>query len=172
VHGQTSDPMPWSVTAQWKTLAKVMTFERHLVAAGDTVMVGIIYQGKVRESDLVRQQLTQAIDALPNVGGLAYDHVTIDIEDVGTLATQLRQSRVDVLYIAPVRALDVADIAAICHNMGHITLTGVPRYVAKGVAIGMDMKGDSLELLVNRRAIRQASADLSSRVLALARIVD
>ena len=106
------------------------------------------------------------------VGGLAYDHVTIDIEDVGTLATQLRQSRVDVLYIAPVRALDVADIAAICHNMGHITLTGVPRYVAKGVAIGMDMKGDSLELLVNRRAIRQASADLSSRVLALARIVD
>lgn len=172
VTAQTQDHMPLSVAVQWETLAKVMTFERRLVQIADTVVVGIVYQGRVRESDLVRIELERAIDELSVAGGLSFGHRVIDIGDGSDLEAQVRDAPIDVIYIAPLRAVGADRVARLCHEAGLLTMTGVPRYVDQGVGVGVDLTGTRLALLVNLNAVRRSGTELSARILALSRIVD
>jgi hypothetical protein len=47
----------------------------------------------------------------------------------------------------------------------------VPRYVETGLAIGVDMKGERPEIVINLAASRAEGADLTAHLLKLARLV-
>ena len=47
----------------------------------------------------------------------------------------------------------------------------MPRYVEGGLAIGVDMKGDRPEIVINLAASRAEGAELNAHLLKLARVV-
>jgi hypothetical protein len=52
------------------------------------------------------------------------------------------------------------------------TVTAVNEYVIAGAAVGLDLRGDHAEIVVNLPAARAEGSDFSSQLLRLARIVE
>lgn len=154
---------------------RILSFDRGLAArAADGIVIGIVHQGKFRQSLNEREAIAAALSERDSISiaGRRVQVTTIPIDiDVVDLAPTLAKEHVDLLYVAPLRAVDIASIAAVSESAHVPSLTGVPAYVRAGLAIGLDVKKERPEIVINLAAARAAGADFNSQLLQLATIV-
>jgi uncharacterized protein DUF4154 len=166
--------VPVPVAAQIPILVKILNFDRNLPErAGGRLVVGVLFQSRYRTSANVADQVCPALQTLPAgaLGAMELACVAIDLDATPALDSALRRKQVDVLYVSPLRAVPLEDVMAVSRAGGITTLTGVPRYVETGLAIGLDMKGERPEIVINLAASRAEGADLTAHLLKLARVV-
>lgn len=157
------------VDVQFSLFYRILTYDRNLEqrTAGGLV-IGIVFQPDVRASVLAKDEAMR--QAVPGGVGFAVHMVPIALgsdTDIGQAATE---AGCKVLYVTPLRAVDVTALAAASRARGILTFTGVPEYVPAGVAVGIGLKGDRPEILVNLAAARGGGADFSAQLLRLARV--
>jgi len=166
--------VPVPVAAQIPILVKILNFDRSLPErAGARLVVGVLFQSRYRTSANVADQVCPALQTLPAgaLGTMELACVAIDLDATPALDSTLKRKQVDVLYVSPLRAVPLEDVMAVSRAAGITTLTGVPRYVETGLAIGLDMKGERPEIVINLAASRAEGADLTAHLLKLARVV-
>jgi hypothetical protein len=162
------------VAIQVPILVKILNFDRNLAGrAGARLVVGVLFQNRYRTSANVADEVCRALQVLPAgaLGAMELSCVAIDLDATSALDSALKQNRIQVLYVSPLRAVPLGDVTAVSRAAGITTLTGVPRYVETGLAIGLDMKGERPEILINLAASRAEGADLTAHLLKLARLV-
>jgi len=165
------------VAVQVPILAKTLGFDRSLPErAGGRLVVGVLFQSRYRTSANIAEEVCRSLGALPPgalgaLESLERSCVALDIDGKASLDAMLRQHRVRVLYVSPLRAYPLENVFALTRAEGITTLTGVPRYVEGGLAIGVDMKHDRPEIVINLAASRAEGADLNAHLLKLARVV-
>ncbi len=165
------------VAVQIPILVKVLNFDRKLPErTGGRLVVGVLYQSGFRASANIADEVCRQIAELPaGALGALPDHpitcLAIDLDAISLLDSALRQRQVQVLYVSPLRATPLRDVITASRAMRVTTVTGVPRYVESGLAIGVDMKGERPEIVINLAASRAEGADLTSHLLKLARVV-
>jgi hypothetical protein len=162
------------VAVQVPILVKILNFDRNLAGrAAGRLVVGVLFQSRYRTSANVADEVCLALRVLPAgaLGAIELSCVAIDLDATSALDSALKRNRVQVLYVSPLRAVPLADVTAVSRSAGITTLTGVPRYVETGLAIGLDMKGERPEILINLAASRAEGADLTAHLLKLARLV-
>jgi hypothetical protein len=76
-----------------------------------------------------------------------------------------------VLYVAPLRAVAIEEIIAISRARKITTLTGVPEFVEKGIALGVALRAERPLILVHLASARAEGADFNSQLLKLARVL-
>ncbi len=168
-------PVPMDMQIQ--IMVKILNFDRKLPERlGDRLTVGVLYQGRYRTSANVGGEVCRTFMGLPQsaLGALESLQITcvgLDLDQVSDLAATLKRERIQVLYVSPLRAYSLDDVVAVTRAADITTLTGVPRYVETGCAIGVDMKGDRPEIVINLPASRAEGAELNAQVLKLARVV-
>ena len=170
VTGTAGQEMPVPVAVQWAILSKVLTYDRHLAKPGKEAVVGVLYQPQVRSSVRVKDELTAVIAQLEQPVPMHFSCTAIPYTSAADLHKALEA--VDVLYLAPMRSLDLAAIAIQSRERGKVTVTGVPAYVELGVAVGIDLLGGKPRVLVNLEAAKGAGADFASGLLNIAKIVN
>ncbi len=165
------------VAVQMPIMVKILSFDRKLSArAGGRLVIGVLFQGRYRASAHVAEDVCRSLDAMP-VGALGSlqtlerSCVAIDLDDTPALDAALKRLGVQVLYVSPLRAFPLDAVFAASRAARITTLTGVTRYVETGLAIGVDMKGDRPEIVINLAASRAEGADLTAHLLKLARVV-
>jgi hypothetical protein len=162
------------VETQVPILAKVLEFNRKLAGHREgELVIGILHQRRYRTSVNVADEVQRAVSRLP-VGVVQGRHirtVAIALEDQADLESVLAREQIDVLYVAPLRAVDLDALKATCRASQVITVTGVPEYVERGLAIGVGVKGERPEIVINLDASRAEGAELNAQVLRIARIV-
>lgn len=164
-------PVPGDLQA--RLFVKILSYDRLLPErAGKEVVLGILVQREYRASLEAADELVAGIALLPppSASEPRLVPLLIEIED-GGVGERLDELGVEALYVTPLRALAVADVVAAARRRGVRTLTGVPSYVREGVAIGIGVRGDRPEILINLTAARAEGAELSSRLLGLARVI-
>jgi hypothetical protein len=152
---------------------KILSFDRNLRAhAGKEVVLGVLVQNGNRTSLDLAADLMRAVEALgePSANEPRLRAVQIEIGSAG-IAAQLESLHVEALYVPPLRALSLADVTAAARAGGIRTLTGVPSYVHAGVAVGLAVRDDRPEILVNLPAARAEGIDFSSQLLNVARVI-
>lgn len=142
---------------------KIWTLDRNFPRQATTT-VAILYQRLYRESYVAKEEI---LNAGRNVPGLQF--VTIDIDAAGPDERQF--DHVDVVYLAPLRAVELAALLARTRARAIRSVTGVPEYVARGVAVGITVERNRPVILINLEAARTEGADFSSQLLKLARVV-
>jgi YfiR/HmsC-like len=165
------------VAVQIPILAKILNFDRKLPErAGSRLVIGVLYQSRYRTSANVADEVCRALEQLPagSFGALESVERTcigIDLDAISALDSALKRNAVRVLYVSPLRAVHLEDVAAVSRAARITTMTGVPRYVETGLAIGVDMKGERPGIVINLAASRAEGADLAAHLLKLARVV-
>lgn len=167
--------VPVPVEVQVTLFVKILSFDRHLNSRpAGPVVLGVLYQGRYPTSDHVAERFRAAAGRVrgDGAGALSFQIVAIDLDETQDLAEALVRHQVLVLYVSPLRAMDVKDVALVARRGGVVTLTGVPRYVQAGLGIGLDLKDNRPEIIINLSATRAEGADLDAQLLKLARIVE
>lgn len=173
------------MNVQYPLFMKILTFDRDLPSrAGEELVIGILYQDLVRQSWLAKDELMRVIEASPvkRIKDLEVRAVAIAVDEfdrqgqvtdaAGRLEDAVEAHEVDVLYVSPLRAYDLARITRISRTRRLLTLTGVPEYVEAGLAIGIGLRSDSPVILVNLSAARAGGADLHASLLRLATLIE
>lgn len=167
--GQTMD-VP--VETQVPLFLKLLGFDRNLhPQVGGELTVGIVYQGGNRESLVAKElALTLMRDSSIKVDGRSLHIVLIDL-DQREIGEALTAHAIAVIYVAPLRAVDVRTIARASRAALVRSFTGVTRYVDQGLAIGVGLRGDLPQIIINLPAARLEGADYPAQLLKLARVV-
>jgi len=157
------------VAVQVPLFLKVISFDRQLRARGQTeYVVAVAYQSGNRASVDARDEVLRSLKAdRPTVLGLPVRIVAVDL-DHESLAECLRMHGASLLYITPLRAVDVGALTATAGTAGVTTVTGVPQYVAQGVAVGVRLQRDRPRILINLQGARLQGADFAAELLKLA----
>ncbi len=168
--------MDTPVSLHLPTLLKVLTYDRNLRAPGTTteLVVGVAYQSRNRQSSDARDEflawmLSPAASA--TFPGLTIRRVPIDLDSETDVAALVRGSAIRVLYIAPLRAYDVAVLTAVARNARVITMSGVTSYLRQGVALAIGVLDDRPRIMINLVASRAAGADYPASLLSIATVM-
>lgn len=156
---------------QFTLLVKALTFDRNLrTRVGSELVIGVVYQSGFKASRQVKDEFLAAAKASPirTVDGTPIGVVPLELQDRASLVAEITKRQVDILYIAPLRAVDVGQLTG---SQLPLSMTGVPEYVRSGAAIGVDIKAGKPSILVNLPASRAAGADFSSQLLKLAQVL-
>ena len=157
-------------------LYKILTFDRHLGerAPGDDIVIAVLFQSGHRASVLARDQVVDAIKQMgaATISGHPVHWVTVELEDAESLRLSLTRIRVDVIYVTPLRGIELGPIMVAARAGGVTTFTGVPRYVERGLALGVGIARDRPQILVNLVAARAEGSDFTSQLLRVSRVVE
>ena len=160
------------INLQIRLFLKVVSFDRQLASRMDAVLVvGVAYQSGNRESVRAKEDALRALrDAQGAAGVPRLRVVPIDL-DKETLAGQLSGHGITVLYVAPLRAMDITVVADAARAAHVTTFTGTPRYLSDGLAVSVRYQGERPKLLINVDASRREGADFSAELLNLAQVM-
>jgi hypothetical protein len=162
-----------SMTVQYPLLLKILQFDRNLpTRAGQSIVIGVVYQGRFRASARACEEMRKAAraDDTERVAERSIEVVEVDLERV-MLREALDSLDVDVVYVAPLRATSISAITEVTRELHITTVTGVEDYVHQGLAVGLGVWQEKPRVLVNLQASRAEGADFSSRLLSLAQVV-
>jgi len=155
-------------------LLKILIFDRNLeTRVGNEIVIGILYQERFRRSLNVKDDFINSTDhSIKNsVNNIPIKTVSIDVES-NDLETVVMREKIDLFYIAPLRAFSMDKITDVSRSMRIMTLTGVPEYVEAGITVGIGLKGGRPNILINLEAAKAEGVDFSSRLLRLAQIIE
>ena len=157
-------------------LYKILTFDRRLGerAPGDDIVIAVVFQGGYRASILARDQAVDAIKRMgaSTISGHPVHWVTIRLDDAEALRISLTRVRVDVIYVTPLRGIELALITTAARAGGLTTFTGVPLYVELGLALGVGIARERPQILVNLVAARAEGSDFTSQLLRVSKVVE
>lgn len=167
------------VEAQMSVLLKALQFDRSLGSrAGEEIVLGVAYQSRFRESVRTRDAVLRSMAGppVPEVLGIPVHCVALDLSKLDLTAETILDSltigeRLDLLYVAPLRAFDLSRLIRMTRARGITSMTGVPEYCRAGVSLAVDLRHERPEIMVNLPAARSEGADFSARLLRLARII-
>ncbi|MDA1191031.1 MAG: YfiR family protein [Candidatus Poribacteria bacterium] len=159
---------------QYALFQKILTFERSLAKRDDKeFVVGFLYQSRVRESLNARDAFERVAenDKSVRLFGKPVRFRFVDLQDVDKLEESLLEGKPHILYVAPLRAIEIKRISKITRKNKVLTLTGVPEYVENGLSVGIGLQSENKpEILVNITAAKAEGADFHSELLKLSRI--
>ena len=156
-------------------LLKTISFDRNLRSrSGERIVLGILYQQRVRSSLEVKDKILEMLEneATQTIDGMPIQCVAIDLGSTDDLSSTIRNKHINLLYVAPVRAHDMATFASTARLLQIPTLTGVPEYVEDGLAVGIGARGEKPCIVINLNAARSEGADFDSHLLNLAKVIE
>lgn len=159
------------VALQIPLFLKVVSFDRQLtLRMGSELVVAVAYQGNNRESVRARDDAARALRDARSVPGMPKLRIEFIDVDEQSLIVELAKRKVTVLYVAPLRALDISIIADAARATRVTTCTGTPDYLSDGLAVSVRYQGERPKLLINVEAARLEGAEFSAELLKLAQV--
>lgn len=157
---------------QMPILLKVISFDRQLrTRAPRQVVIGLLMQRGNRASVLARDEAVEILAASGTaIDGIPVQVVTFDL-DRQSLHDVFAHEGLTHLYVTPIRAVDIGELAAEARAADVTTMTGVAEYLTRGVSLGVGLRGGRPRILVNVGASRAEGAELSAELLKLAELV-
>lgn len=162
------------VEIQVPLFSKILTFVRNLeTRVGEEIVLGIVFQSRFRTSlnAKVRFEDVMSLAGIRTIKNLPVRLVSIDIYET-ELDKALEENLVDIVYLTPLRAVDVKEIGRVCSNRKVLSMTGVPEYCSSGAIIGIASKGGKPEIIINLRKAEENSIELRSQLLKIAKIIE
>jgi hypothetical protein len=166
------DPVP--VEVQLALFAKIISFDRNLKArVGNEIILGIVYENDFRTSLNVKDAFLESMDAfhIKQVAGIPIRCVPLAINSERDFGLTVMRSKVNLLYVTPLRAIDMDEITVVTRARQILSLASVPEYVESGLAIGIGTKGEKPLILINIGAAKAEGSDFNSQLLKLAKVI-
>src|SRR6476646_6082166 len=113
-------------------LFKILTFDRRLGTrpAGKVIVIAVVFQTGFRASLVARNQIVDALKGMQDstISGHPVRWVAIEWKDGEQLRLALIHERTDVVYLTPVRGVELDPVTSTARAGGMTTFTGVPLY--------------------------------------------
>jgi uncharacterized protein DUF4154 len=157
-------------------LFKILTFDRRLATRppGDVMVIAVVFQTEYRASLVARNQIVDALKAMEDstISGHPVRWVAVEWVDEEQVRLALIRERTDVVYVTPLRGVELDPLVRTARAAGMTTFTGVPLYVEQGVALSIGIVRERPQIIVNLAATRAEGSDFSSQLLRVCKVVE
>ena len=161
---------------QVSLLFKILTFDRRLATRppGNVMVIAVVFQTGYRASLVARNQIVDALKAMKDstISGHPVHCVAVEWQDGEQVRLALIQERTDVVYVTPLRGVELAPIVRAARAAGMTTFTGVPLYLEQGLALGVRLVRERPQIIVNLPATRAEGSDFSSQLLRVSSVIE
>jgi hypothetical protein len=164
------DPLPCPL--QLTLLSKVLSFDRTLSGHNGVVEVAVLYQGDYPQSEAAKSEFMRATRSFANANGIQLRFKAVQLEGNQNFRDVFASLRIDAVYVMPLRALDVGDLARAAAAAGVRTFSGMPDYVYEGIGVTVGNKAGRPAVYINLQTARAQGSDFSSQLLKLANVID
>jgi len=151
---------------QMLLFAKIWMFDRSL-ATRDEVVVAVLYQSSFRASSDSKDQMMAAARSTTR----KVRCVPVALDRTGHIEEDLRQVSADVFYVTEMRGIDITTIVRVSRSRNIKTISVVMDYITAGVAIGLRVRNDRPDIVVNLAAAKAEGSDLTAQLLRVATIL-
>lgn len=161
------------VEVQVPLFKKILTFDRNLKSrAGTEIDIGVLFQKGIKlSSDTKNEFITLSTRMLDSIEHTPVHIVPLEYDDEADLKSNLSKHNIDILYITPMRAVDLEMVSQLCQTLKILSITGVPQYVYDGVSVGLDIKAEKPQIIINLQSSKAEGVDFSSKLLNLAKVI-
>ena len=169
---QTGQEMPVPVNLQVTLLLKVLTYDRNLSRVGDTLTIGVLVDPDDPVSVAAAEQVTAILAAASDkrVKSLSIRVARIELRANAPVDERIAESGANVLYLTPGLQTRLEAVVQISQAQGLVSLTGVPDFVTQGVAVGIGVRQDKPEILINLPSARLEGSRFDASLLRLSRV--
>ena len=162
------------VKIQSALLLKILDFDRNLnKEGGDEIIIGIFYQGKLKESQKIKDDFKNEIlfyskksDKYRNIEFVAIDIEKLDLQPIA------RKYNIDLIYITQLDPHQVKSIINFAQKNKIWTVSGELDYVEFGIAVGFGLNENKPQIIINLAESKAQGANFSSKLLKLAKIIE
>jgi hypothetical protein len=169
-----AEEMPMSAEAQIPLLLKVLTYDRNFeTKAGKELALGIVHDPADRDSAKATAELGTTLFNFTGktVKKLPMKYYTIEYTGAADLERFVKEKGISVLYIAPGNAKSLPTLLKLSEDLDLTTLTGVPEYVRRGVAVGIGVAQNKPQILINLASARAEGSEFDASLLRIATVL-
>ena len=162
------------IDLQLRIIPKILSLEKNLALSKEKFFnVSILFSKEQRNSAQVFESFTKSVNEL----GIAIKDkeatvLPFDISGKGNIRSFLKNNKIKLLYITPIRGIDISEITKICKEEGVLTITGVEEYSINQVSVVLSLEDNKLQIMINQKSSKQEGADFSSRLLRIAKLIE
>jgi len=163
-----------SLKTQYTLLLKILTYDKKFLnKVSDKVIIGVVFQSGYRLSSDAKESLIEIIDGSDlKVEKRMVNYLLIDLSKSGGLENSVRNNPPDVLFVLPMRGINIGSITSVSQKYYIMTFTSVPAYMNDGISTCVNMDGEKPVIIINRNSARKEGVDFSSQLLKVARIIE
>lgn len=174
---------PWSMRRAWaadaevpvKTqmalLAKVVKYDRNAVARMSGTCRVLIVRADDDTSKRAAAQIRTDLGELEHIAEAPVSLEELVFADAASVAGRCTEASIDILVVAPGLSPDVSAIAEAIDGFDLLSVAIVPRDVLGGAVLGFELESSHPRIVINLPRARAQNVDFSSRLLALAKVV-
>ena len=166
-----AEDMPLSADLQVPLFLKILTYDRRFESRfGTELKLGVVYAPLDPQSVKAANDITDVLYryARKTVKRLPVNKVLVEFSTPESLERSITTGSIDVLYVAPGSAKNVAAIVKVSRGRGVTTMAGVPDYVRSGVCVGLSVSQDRPQILINQPACLQEGSEFDASLLRIA----
>jgi len=155
-------------------LMKVLAYDRQFdTKAAGALTIGIIYSPSDGSSSKATDQISDTLYKLAGktVRKVPVKYFQIEYTTPAELEAFVKAKSVNVFYVAPGNDKSLPEILKLSQARGITTLTGVPEYVKRGVAVGVTMAQDKPQILINLPSARSEGSEFDANLLRIATVL-
>jgi YfiR/HmsC-like len=169
-----ADDMALSPDLQLPIIMRLLVYDRHFESRfGTELTLGVLYAPadpeSVKAANAVAEYMYRVRDK--TVKRLPVHYFLLEYTNPEGLERSITTRGIDVIYVAPGNAKNVAAITKITQERSVTTVTGVPDYVRSGVAVGVGASQDRPQILINLASARAEGAEFDASLLRISTIV-
>lgn len=167
--------MPLPVEDQVPLFVKILNYDRSLVNKDmDKIVIGVLYQEKFRISSITKDEFIQSVynNDENTINGKPIVCVPIEISNLANLDWFIDNKNISILYITPLRSVELRDIYHVTRRKKIMTLSGVSKYIRQGLSVGLELIDEKPKILLNIRSVRSEGIDFTSQLLRLAILIN
>jgi len=168
--------MPVKAELQVKLLLKVLTYDRQLEAKagkGDELVIGIVSSPNSPASAKATAEISTELKKYlsKTVKQLKLQYYYQDYANAAKLEDWVKRRKISVLYVSPGNDQNLPAILDLSQKSKITTMTGVPEYVEKGVAVGIGARRSRPQVLINLTSTKREGSEFDASLLRIAKVV-
>ena len=151
---------------------KILKYDRNIAERGKNgLKLGVLYNPASKKSTKAFKDFQENFNQIENRTVNGIQVFLIPIKGYEALSSSVKSYGVNIVYIASGFDSQLDDILSFCRSNKILTLTGVPKYAEKGVAVGLGIKMKKPQIIINNPVAKELGANFSADILKLAKVI-
>jgi len=166
------DSMPVPMEHQVNLILKILTYDRNLESrSGPDVRIGIVYFASDPGSVRARNEIADVLQRFGDrtVNRLHVRYTPVEFVSETQFESAVKAAQINMLYITPGNTRNIDAVVRLSQRQKILTATGVPQYVERGIAVGIDITPPNI--MINLPSSKAAGSQFDASLLHIARIV-
>lgn len=169
-----SNPSPEALPEELQVplFLKILTYDRSLeTKVKDTIRIGVLYFPKDDQSKKNRDAILEnlKLNQDKTINGVPFSFTAIELSAEEKKDEMVRG--INVLYVTSDGSNMIKEILQISRARKILTITGRVDYVNFGVSVGLGVKEEKPQIVINLSSVRAEGSDFSANLLRLCKVI-